>query len=113
MMNAITRCTRYEDLPELLTIEEFCAWTSTSRNAAYSLVHSGALDAVRFGRTIRIPRRALDPDRLLHEDPAFTPGGRNGTANRRSDSGMAGAEVALELGAGPCGTAGGSKLRGD
>ena len=43
------------------TVPEICAWTGASRNTVYEWCRSGALrdDVVRFGRQIRIPKRAL------------------------------------------------------
>lgn len=50
---------RFDDLPELVTVEEMGAFLRISRNTAYELVKSGAIRSTRFGRTIRIPKQAL------------------------------------------------------
>jgi excisionase family DNA binding protein len=50
---------RFEDLPEMVTVEEMGAFLRISRNAAYDLVKSGAIRSVKFGRLIRIPKQAL------------------------------------------------------
>ena len=50
---------RYDDLPEMVTVEEMSAYLRVSRNVAYELVKSGTLRSVRYGRLIRIPKQAL------------------------------------------------------
>jgi excisionase family DNA binding protein len=50
---------RFEDLPELTTVEEVAAYLRISRNKAYELVQSKAIPSVRFGRLIRVPKSAL------------------------------------------------------
>jgi excisionase family DNA binding protein len=50
---------RFDDLPEMVLVEEAAAFLRISRNAAYELVKSGALRSVRYGRCIRIPKQAL------------------------------------------------------
>ena len=55
----IDRYTKYEDLPELLTVEEFCACLEMGRTTAYELVHTGEIPFVRFGRRIWIPKTVL------------------------------------------------------
>ena len=50
---------RFDDLPEMVTVEEMGAFLRISRNSAYDLVKSGALHkSVKFGRVIRIPKAA-------------------------------------------------------
>jgi len=46
-------------LPALLTVAEFQRATRISRTTAYQLLRDGAVPALRFGRTLRIPREAL------------------------------------------------------
>jgi len=46
-------------LPAILTIEEVGHALRVSRNKAYELAHQKGFPAVRFGRTIRVPRDAL------------------------------------------------------
>ena len=55
----ITRHTPIGDLPELLTVEEFAAWSSLSRNTAYDLVRRNEIKSIRLGRLVRIPKSAL------------------------------------------------------
>ena len=60
MSDAVTRWTTYEQLPEYVTVEELAIYLDLSRNAAYSLVSSKAIDSTRFGKKlIRIPKAAL------------------------------------------------------
>jgi excisionase family DNA binding protein len=47
------------DAPEVLTVDESRALLRIGRDAAYALIHSGALRSVRIGRTIRVPRDAV------------------------------------------------------
>jgi excisionase family DNA binding protein len=58
----MTRQTRYEDLPEFLTPEEFRAYLGLGRNTTYELIQRGEIPSRRFGRQIRIPKTALLPD---------------------------------------------------
>jgi excisionase family DNA binding protein len=53
---------RYEDLPELVTVDELCAYLRVGRNVGYELVKSGAIPHRKFGRLIRIPKAALRGD---------------------------------------------------
>jgi excisionase family DNA binding protein len=46
-----------------LTVPEAAKLLRISRGAAYESVRTGSIPAIRFGRTIRIPRYALE--RLL------------------------------------------------
>jgi excisionase family DNA binding protein len=55
----ITRQTRFDELPELLTPEEARAVLGISRNGVYELLRRNELPHTRYGRLIRIPRSAL------------------------------------------------------
>lgn len=44
-----------------LTVPEAARLLGIGRNAAYDLIRRGELPHVRFGRTIRVPRSALEP----------------------------------------------------
>jgi excisionase family DNA binding protein len=57
---AITRQTRFDDLPDFLSVEETRAYLALGRSTLYELIRSKALASVRFGRVIRIPRAALE-----------------------------------------------------
>lgn len=50
---------RFDDLPEMVTVEEMGAFLRISRNVAYELVKTGSVRCTRFGRLIRIPKAAL------------------------------------------------------
>lgn len=53
---------RFEDLPELVTVEEMGAYLRVAPSTAYELVKTGAVRSLKFGRLIRIPKTALtDP----------------------------------------------------
>jgi len=58
-----------DEIPgDLATVKDICDWTGASKNTVYEWCRSGLLrgEVVRFGRQIRIPKRALA--RLLEED---------------------------------------------
>jgi excisionase family DNA binding protein len=46
--------------PAVLTVEEAARLLRIGRSAAYAAVRRGELPAVRIGRALRVPRRALD-----------------------------------------------------
>jgi excisionase family DNA binding protein len=47
---------------ELLTVKEAAATLRLSPNTVYRLTRSGVLESLRIGGSVRIPRRALEPD---------------------------------------------------
>lgn len=49
----------YNSLPAILTVEEVASILRIGRNAAYNLVNNGGIRSIHIGRTIRIPRSAL------------------------------------------------------
>ena len=51
---------RLEELAELVTIEEYAAFTRQGKTKCYEDIRLGRVEAIRLGRTIRIPRRALE-----------------------------------------------------
>lgn len=51
---------RFDDLPELCTVEEYALFTRQGKTKAYEDVRIGRVESIRLGRTIRIPRRALE-----------------------------------------------------
>lgn len=57
---------RFADAPDVLTVAEAAAHLRIGRNAAYQLVASGELWAVKVGKSIRIPKSALAA--FLHLD---------------------------------------------
>ncbi|MFT3860417.1 helix-turn-helix domain-containing protein [Micropruina sp.] len=44
----------------LLKVTEVAAMLRVSRMSVYRLIHAGELEAVRFGRSFRVPARAVD-----------------------------------------------------
>ena len=55
----VTRRTELEDLPDLLTPEEFRAYLGIGRTTVYELIRSGELPIKRFGRRVWIPKEIL------------------------------------------------------
>ena len=49
----------FDELPELLTVEEWRDWARVGRSAAYELVASKQIPALRIGKLIRIPKSTL------------------------------------------------------
>jgi excisionase family DNA binding protein len=60
VQEAITRKTRFEDLPDILSVDETRAYLGLGRSTMYELLRRKEVWAVRFGRAIRIPRVALE-----------------------------------------------------
>ncbi|HET7723529.1 MAG TPA: helix-turn-helix domain-containing protein [Propionibacteriaceae bacterium] len=44
----------------LLTVAEVATLLRVSKMSVYRLIHSGELEAVRFGRSFRVPQTAVD-----------------------------------------------------
>ena len=44
------------DYPDVLTVEQLAEILGIGQNAAYQLVHSGAIGYKRIGKNIRIPK---------------------------------------------------------
>ena len=65
---AATRAAALAGLPEVLTVREAAAILRVGRNQLYQAVERGQLRAVRIGRSIRIPKHALQ-DLLAHDRP--------------------------------------------
>ena len=59
----------YEDIPVMMTVEEFGKLMRISRNSAYAFVRSGLVPTVKVGRLIRIYRG----DVLKLRDAQFPP----------------------------------------
>jgi len=45
---------------KFLTVAEVAALMRVSKMSVYRLIHSGELEAVRFGRSFRVPEHAVD-----------------------------------------------------
>jgi excisionase family DNA binding protein len=56
---SITPHTKIEDLPQFLTVEEWRTFMRIGRSSAYELIRRGIVPAIRWGRTLRIPREAV------------------------------------------------------
>ena len=52
-------CSNIEQLPLVLRIDELMPELKIGRNAAYALVRSGQIKALRIGNSYRIPRSEL------------------------------------------------------
>ncbi len=52
--------TRLSDLPDVLTVDQMADVFSIGRNAAYEAVRTGQVRHVKIGRTIRIPKIAVE-----------------------------------------------------
>ena len=63
----VDRTTKFRDLPELLTVEEFCAYLGIGRTTVYGLVQTDTIQHLRFGHRIWIPKTALKTN---HSDRA-------------------------------------------
>jgi excisionase family DNA binding protein len=48
------------DLPLVLTVEEAARALRIGRGAAYEAARTGELPVIRIGRTLRVPRHALE-----------------------------------------------------
>jgi excisionase family DNA binding protein len=55
----ITPHSRIEDLPQFLTVAELRTSPRLGRSCAYDLIRQGIMPAVRFGRTVRVPKEGL------------------------------------------------------
>jgi excisionase family DNA binding protein len=59
-MTTVTPFTSTHDLPQFVTVRQFCSATGLSRNTVYAAIRSGQLPSVRFSdRKIFIPREAI------------------------------------------------------
>jgi len=50
---------RYEDLPDVLTIPEMAKFLQIGITKAYEMSHWRGFPAIRIGRSIRVPKKAL------------------------------------------------------
>ena len=58
-MKPIFRCRRWNEYPDILTVEEACEALRMGYNAMYDLLNSGKLKGFRNGRVWRIPKLAI------------------------------------------------------
>jgi excisionase family DNA binding protein len=59
VVQAVTRLSKFDELPEYLDPAEVAAFLGISRNTAYELIRTNAIHSVKFGRLIRVPKAAL------------------------------------------------------
>ena len=50
----------FGDSLSLLTVAEVAALLRVSKMSVYRMIHAGELEAVRIGRSFRVPKRAVD-----------------------------------------------------
>jgi excisionase family DNA binding protein len=56
---AIDRRTPISDLPEYLTVREFCQYLGVNEATGYAMAQDKRLRAIRVGRLLRIPKVVL------------------------------------------------------
>ena len=56
----VTRHTRFNELPDLMTVVETCAYLGLGRSTVYDLLRRKELAHLRVGRRILIPRSGLE-----------------------------------------------------
>jgi excisionase family DNA binding protein len=49
----------YQDLPDVLTVDEAAAYLRLARSSVYQAVRERVIPSVRIGRRVVIPKRAL------------------------------------------------------
>ncbi len=54
---------KVEDTQRLLTVKEVAATLRLSPTTVYRLTRAGVVESVKFGGSVRIPARALDPNK--------------------------------------------------
>lgn len=59
---------RLADAPDVMTVSEVANCLRIGRNAAYELVASGAIYGAKCGRSIRVPRTALEAFLRINPD---------------------------------------------
>jgi excisionase family DNA binding protein len=58
---------RYDDLPDLCTPEQARAFLQVGKNKIYQMLKDHEIQAVHFGRLVRIPRASLLETRNGHK----------------------------------------------
>jgi len=51
---------RFEELPDIMTVDEVATWLGVGRATLYELIRVGRFPHLRFGRTIRVPKKGLE-----------------------------------------------------
>jgi excisionase family DNA binding protein len=57
--------------PDLLRVADIAMLLRISRSRTYALIKSGAIPSVRFGGTLRVPRRAYERWIASHDELAL------------------------------------------
>jgi len=82
----------FDELPDVLTVEEFAAFARIGRRQAYAAVRRGEIYSARINRSLRIPKAAVrrwlegGVDGEVHRPHLAVVGGTDGT---RRDPGRA------------------------
>ena len=50
----------FKDYDDIVTVEELCEMLMIGKNAAYELLGSGRIKAIRVGRIWKIPKKAVE-----------------------------------------------------
>ena len=50
----------FKDYDDIITVEELCEMLMIGKNAAYELLGSGRIKAIRIGRIWKIPKKAVE-----------------------------------------------------
>ena len=58
-MAEVDRSSRFDDLPDWLEVKDVQAYLGLGRTATYMLIRAGKIPHRKYGRRIRVPRRAL------------------------------------------------------
>lgn len=59
-MKPLTSSPMIDDLPAFLTVQEYADLLRVSKWAVYDAIKSGQIKAIRVGRSLRIPRSAIN-----------------------------------------------------
>lgn len=51
--------TRYDEMPDLMTVDEVCRLLRLSKNTVYDMIRGKEIPSIKVGRQIRVPKRAL------------------------------------------------------
>ena len=60
LRKVVRKATRVDDLPLMLTVDETCPVLGLGRGTVYGLIREGVIPSVKLGRSVRVPRAALE-----------------------------------------------------
>lgn len=66
----ISRATRFEELPELLTVPELAIFAGVGTAVIYDGINRGDIKVVKLGRIFRVPRRQVAAWLGIEDDDA-------------------------------------------